>query len=298
MLVAELQPERTATNSDGKPSPEEIAQVLRSRIRTGVLRPGEPMPTQAVLADEFRVERGAIRQALKHLQEDGLLTAVTRGAPARVAAVPGVLPGADGPLQTSAALGPRVLEAFGVPDVRIDALCLTAESLALAIAEPVQRIRSGLLAPRSVRVRILLPARDLDLAFPRSVTEEGDGGRVHERWLRLRDVQSGSLRHYLRALRSTHDLDVEVSLREIPFTPPMKLYLLNGDEALFAYYTVTQRSESIDNSQVEMFDVLGSHSTLFSFARASGQVRDKAFVEQSQQWFDSLWSTIATDLTG
>lgn len=151
------------------------------------------MPTQAVLADEFRVERSAIRQALKHLQEDGLLTAVTRGAPARVAAVPGVLPGADGPLQTSAALGPRVLEAFGVPDVRIDALCLTAESLALAIAEPVQRIRSGLLAPRSVRVRILLPA---------------------------------------------HDLDVEVSLREIPFTPPMKLYLLNGDEALFAYYTV------------------------------------------------------------
>ncbi|MFE6935455.1 GntR family transcriptional regulator [Streptomyces sp. NPDC057699] len=230
-----------------------MAQVLRSRIRTGVLRPGEPMPTQAVLADEFRVERGAIRQALKHLQEDGLLTAVTRGAPARVAAVPGVLPGTDGPLQTSAALGPRVLEAFGVPDVRIDALCLTAESLALAIAEPVQRIRSGLLALRSVRVRILLPA---------------------------------------------HDLDVEVSLREIPFTPPMKLYLLNGDEALFAYYTVTQRSESIGNSQVEMFDVLGSHSTLFSFARASGQVRDEAFVEQSQRWFDSLWSTIATDLTG
>ncbi|MFD5039190.1 winged helix-turn-helix domain-containing protein [Streptomyces sp. NPDC058377] len=298
MLVAELQPERTALNNDGKPSSEEIAQVLRSRIRKGVLRPGEPMPTQAVLADEFRVERGAIRQALKHLQEDGLLTAVTRGAPARVAAVPGVLPGAVGPLQTSAALGPRVLEAFGVPDVRIDALCLTAESLALAIAEPVQRIRSGLLAPRSVRVRILLPARDLDLAFPRSVTGEGDGDRVHERWLRLRDVQSGSLRHYLRALRSTHDLDVEVSLREIPFTPPMKLYLLNGDEALFAYYTVTQRSESIDNSQVEMFDVLGSHSTLFSFARASGQVRDKAFVEQSQRWFDSLWSTIATDLTG
>ncbi|MGP3754031.1 winged helix-turn-helix domain-containing protein [Streptomyces sp. IBSNAI001] len=290
--------ERTATNSDGKPSPEEIAQVLRSRIRTGVLRPGEPMPTQAVLADEFRVERGAIRQALKHLQEDGLLTAVTRGAPARVASVPGVLPGADGPLQTSAALGPRVLEAFGVPDVRIDALCLTAESLALAIAEPVQRIRSGLLAPRSVRVRILLPARDLDLAFPRSVTEEGDGDRVHERWLRLRDVQSGSLRHYLRALRSTHDLDVEVSLREIPFTPPMKLYLLNGDEALFAYYTVTQRSESIDNSQVEMFDALGSHSTLFNFTRASGRVWDEAFVEQSQRWFDSLWSTIATDLTG
>lgn len=44
--------------------------------------------------------------------------------------------------------------------------------------------------------------------------------------------------------------------------------------------------------------MLGSHSTLFSFARASGQVRDEAFVEQSQRWFDSLWSTIATDLTG
>ncbi|MFE5241137.1 MULTISPECIES: winged helix-turn-helix domain-containing protein [unclassified Streptomyces] len=285
--------ERTATSGGGKPSPEEVAQVLRGRIRTGVLRPGEPMPTQAALAEEFQVERAAIRQALRHLQEDGLLTAVTRGAPARVAAGPGA---ASGPLQTSAALGPRVLEAFAAPDVRIDALCLTAESLALAIAEPVQQIRSGRLRPGSVRVRILLPGRHLDLAFPRSVDGEGEPDLVHARWLRLRDGQSGSLRHYLSVLRSTHGLDVEVSLREIPFTPPMKLYLLNGDEALFAYYTVTQRSESIGDSQVEMFDALGSHSKLFAFARSGGGVRDEAFVEQSQQWFDSLWSTIATDL--
>jgi hypothetical protein len=45
-----------------------------------------------------------------------------------------------------------------------------------------------------------------------------------------------------------------------------------------------------------MYDVLGSKSLLFSFARRAGR-RDAAFVEESQKWFDALWETITTDLT-
>ncbi|MFG2429218.1 GntR family transcriptional regulator [Streptomyces sp. NPDC048590] len=289
--------ERTAMNDAGSLSSEDVADILRGRIRDGELRAGDHMPTQAELEREFGVRRGAVRRALGHLKAEGLLTDVTRGAPPRVA---GQLPSpraTDGqaPQQTAAGLGPRILAAFDAPDVRIDAVCLTAESLALALAEPLQRIRSGRLVPRSVKVRILLPGRHLELAFPRPADEAGDVRPVHERWLDLRNVQGASLRHNLLALRSTRDLDVEVTFRALPFTPPVKVYLLNGTEALFAYYTVTRRTEEIDGRSVELFDVLGSDSTLFPFTAAGG-VQGDAFVAESARWFDSLWNTVASEL--
>ncbi|MGW6901661.1 GntR family transcriptional regulator [Streptomyces sp. NBC_01727] len=278
-------------NGSRKPSPDEVAEALRVRIRTGDLKSGDQLPTQAVLAEEFGVERGVVRLALQRLQGDGLLTGVTRGAPPRVASPAAV----EVPQQTAAGLGPRILGAFQDDAVRIDALCLTAESLTLALSEPLQRIRAGKPAPRSVKVRVMLPARDLDLAFPRRAKPLQDDGAVHQRWLALRNSQGQVLKHNLESLRSTHDLDVEVTMRALPFTPPVKLYLLNGTEALFAYYTVEKREELIEGSPTELFDVLGSDSTLFRFEVTAG-VRDQLFVAQSAAWFESLWNTIATEL--
>lgn len=278
-------------NDNRKSSPLEVADVLRTRIRSGELKAGDHLPTQSALAAEFAVERGVIRQALQYLQGDGLLTAVTRGAPPKVAHPVD----SEAPLQTAAGLGPRILAAFADGAVRIDALCLTAESLTLALAEPLQRIRAGGPAPSSVRVRILLPARTLDLAFPRRADPVENDQLVHDRWLKLRNSQLEVLKHNLESLRSTRAADVEVSLKALPFTPPVKLYLLNGSEALFAYYTVTKREEVIDGSPVELFDALGSDSTLFPFETSAG-MRDQLFVAQSEAWFDGLWNTIATDL--
>ncbi|MYR19010.1 GntR family transcriptional regulator, partial [Streptomyces sp. SID6137] len=77
--------EHMAVNGSGRRSPQEIAGVLRERMRAGILRPGERLPTQAELAEEFGVERGAVRQALRVLQQDGLLSGVSKGSPPRVA---------------------------------------------------------------------------------------------------------------------------------------------------------------------------------------------------------------------
>jgi len=152
--------ERTATNGGGgRPAAERVAGVLRTRIRDGVLRAGEPVPTHAALAEEFRVERSVIRQALRMLLGEGLLTVTGRGVPARVAS-----------------------------------------------------------------------------------------GAV--------------LRHSLTALGRTRGIDVEVSVRALPFTPPMKLYLLNGDEALFAHCSVGQRTEETDGTPVGTAEVLGADPAL------------------------------------
>ncbi|MEU1706614.1 GntR family transcriptional regulator [Streptomyces sp. NPDC005706] len=280
-------------NGSRRLTSREIAEVLRERIRTGALKAGARLPTQAELAVEFGVERGAVRQALRMLADDGLLSGVSKGSPPRVAEP---APAHDGPQPTMVGLAPRLTEAFAAPHVRIDAVCLTAQSLIPALGEPLRLIHEGRIRPGRIDVRILLPSRDINLAFPVSVDAHGDDDPVHRRWLEMRNAQGQVLRYNLRALRSTHDIDVQVTFRALPFTPPVKLYLLNGSEALFAHYMVTRREEPTDSGTLEMYDTLGSESLLFSFEKRAGQ-RDAAFVEQSQKWFDALWETITTDLT-
>ncbi|MER6025260.1 GntR family transcriptional regulator [Streptomyces sp. NPDC001851] len=288
--------EHMAANGSRRLTPQEIADTLRARIRTGVLRPGERLPTQAELAGEFGVERGAVRQALRVLQGDGLLAGVSKGSPPRVAEPQPAWQRED-PQPTMVALAPRLTEAFSAPHVRIDAVCLTAQSLIPALGEALRLVHEGRLHPERIDARVLLPSRDINLAFPVSVdagSEEDEA--VHQRWLAMRNAQGQVLQYNLQALRGTHDIDVHVTFRALPFTPPVKLYLLNGEEALFAHYMITRREEPTDQGTLEMYDTLGSESLLFSFEKRAGQ-RDAAFVEQSQKWFDALWETISTDLT-
>ncbi|WP_030318126.1 winged helix-turn-helix domain-containing protein [Streptomyces sp. NRRL B-3229] len=286
--------ENVAVNGSRKLSPQEIADTLRERIRTGDLKAGDRLPTQAELADEFGVERGTVRQALRVLQEDGLLSNVSKGSPPRIAER---VPGLSGePQPTMVALAPRLTEAFSSPHVRIDAACLTAETLMVALSEPVRLIHEGRIRPESIDVRILLPSRDINLAFPVPVEAPDDDNPVHQRWLEMRNAQGHVLRHNLRALRSSHGIDVNVRFRALPFTPPVKLYLLNGEEALIAYYMVARREEATETGTLDMYDVLGTESLLFSFDKGAGE-RDASFVAQSQMWFDALWATITTDLT-
>jgi biotin operon repressor len=284
--------ENVAVNGSKRLAPQEIADVLRERIRVGELRAGDRLPTQAELAEEFGVERGTVRQALRALQEDGLLTNVSKGSPPRIAELSPVV---EEPQPTMVALAPRLTEAFSAPHVRVDAVCLTAESLMLALSEPLRLIHAGSVRPERITVRILLPSRDIALAFPVAVDAADGEDPVHQRWLSMRNAQGQVLRHNLRTLR-THGVDIDVAFRALPFTPPVKLYLLNGEEALMAYYTVTRREEPTDAGTLDMYDVLGTESLLFSFERSAGP-RDAAFVIQSQKWFDALWETITSDLT-
>lgn len=261
------------------------------------------MPTQSLLADEFKVSRSVIRQAMTILGREGRLTEATRGAPPRVAAPAEVEPAAgDGkPVETLVALGPRIVEAFLADEVRIDAICLTAESLSATLGEPrrvlLERRAEGRFVPSSIQVRVLLPDRHINLAFPRSVDDSDDGPLVHGRWLKQRNAHAAVLHDHLTGLGDALGIPVDVAFRALPFTPPVKLYLLNGVEALFAYYQVAERAARIDDTQVQMYDTRGDQSPLFSFGAGSGtSERDRAFVSLSQSWFDSIWGTIVSDL--
>ncbi len=275
-----------------------MADELRARIRSGVLRPGQRMPTQAQLAAEFGVERQAVRGALRILQSEHLLTNISKGAPATVAERADRAPAgpAAPPQPTTVALAPRIASAFEAEHVHIDAVCLTAVSLTLAMGEPLRQIYAGRLKPAKVDVRVLLPSRSIDLAFPVPVGgRQGHDDPVHERWLAQRNAQGQVLRHNLLALRATHGIDVRVTFRALPFTPPVKLYLLNNTEALFAYYTVIRSEAQIGQESLPTYDAQGVRSMLFAFEQGDGR-RDTTFVEQSHLWFNALWETISSEL--
>jgi hypothetical protein len=285
--------ENVAVNGSKRLSPQEIADILRERIRVGELKAGDRLPTQAELAEEFGVERGTVRQALRALQEDGLLSNVSKGSPPRIAEP---APVRDAPQPTMVGLAPRLSEAFAADHVRVDVVSHTSETLMLALGDSLRRIHEGRIRPTSIEFRVLLPSRDINLAFPVLIDRDAEEDPVHQRWLEMRNAQAHVLKYNLNAVRSTHGIDVQVTFRALPFTPPVKMYLLNGEEVLLGYYMLERREEEYESQTLEMYDVLGSRSVLFSFLKAAGQ-RDAAFVEESQKWFDALWETITTDLT-
>lgn len=73
-------------NSTTEPSSRHaaIASSLRTRIQTGALAAGAPLPSEADLSAEFSVSRGTVRQALASLRAEGLITG-GRGRPPTVA---------------------------------------------------------------------------------------------------------------------------------------------------------------------------------------------------------------------
>lgn len=64
---------------------KQIADDLRRRIASGELAPGEAVPTEGQLAEQWRTSRGPIRNALAELRLEGLIE-TARGRAARVAA--------------------------------------------------------------------------------------------------------------------------------------------------------------------------------------------------------------------
>jgi DNA-binding transcriptional regulator YhcF (GntR family) len=287
--------DKTTPAERGRPQHEVVAARLRERIENGELPRGARIPTQKDLVSEFGVNRTVVRQALDELKRDGLLTDTGRGAPPTVAE-PAHTHGAPKPAGTE--LAERLYEAFRAEHVTIDAYSLTTETFNNALARPHRAIAGGLLAPRSVTVRVIVPSPDAYLALPRLVDDPTDRRplqRLHE----LQRTWATALRMSLDTFRDRYEVPhVSCEIRTVAATPLQKLYILNGTEALTGYYHVVRSEVTYQEESLDIYDVLGFETTLFrsSAGPRSHDKQDIAFVQNSQDWFDSLWSTIAIPL--
>ncbi|MER6353980.1 winged helix-turn-helix domain-containing protein [Streptomyces sp. NPDC001634] len=101
---------------------EVIAETLRERIRSGGLRPGDALPTQAVLMREFGAASLTVQKAMALLKQDGW--AVSRPGKGAFVAQSDDADDLDGPEATAP---------VGGTTARV-------EALELALAEAVQQI--------------------------------------------------------------------------------------------------------------------------------------------------------------
>src|SRR5579859_622143 len=72
------QPPRAAPRRRRVGHAEAVSDQLRRRILSGELREGELLPKQESLVDEYRVSKAALRDALRILDTEGLIS-VRRG---------------------------------------------------------------------------------------------------------------------------------------------------------------------------------------------------------------------------
>jgi DNA-binding GntR family transcriptional regulator len=52
---------------------QQLADLLRARIKNGELRPGARIPSAAALAQEYELAPVTVRKAITQLQQEGLL---------------------------------------------------------------------------------------------------------------------------------------------------------------------------------------------------------------------------------
>jgi hypothetical protein len=291
---------------DVRPPYLHIADVLRGEIDDGRYRVGERIPSQAELEGRFDVSRPTVQRALKELRREGYIDN-QRGRSAEVLPrhARGNASGPDEPGRAFVALDTHIAAAFERQDVMIDSFSLTAETLISALALPLQRIKLGELRPASLSLRVLLPSLDTNLTIPQLVGDPTDQRPLR----RLRQLVRG----HVTTLRSTFnglsviipELRPSVEFRSLPVTPLVKLYLLNHDTALHGFYRVVPRVVTLGGGaeggleEGEIYDVLGISATLFPYHRdpEDSTSFDSLFVQDARDWFESLWTNIASPLT-
>ncbi|MGV3551019.1 FadR/GntR family transcriptional regulator [Rhizobium sp.] len=135
-----------------KPLSTVVAESLSEKIRSGALKPGAQLPTEAELCAEFDVSRTVVREAVARLRSDGL-----------------VIPHQGRGMFVSEAPAPRT---FSIPDDALKTLPETIALLELRLSVEVEA--AGLCAERrtddeAAAIRMLMEQVDARHADPTSV---------------------------------------------------------------------------------------------------------------------------------
>ncbi|MER5199446.1 winged helix-turn-helix domain-containing protein [Streptomyces sp. NPDC002755] len=268
-----------------------VADALRSRMDDETYPVRSFLPSQRDLAAEFGVSRDTVQRVLQKLAEEGRIES-RQGSGSRVLGDQPVQPAVP-PVQET--LETLLDEAFGRPEVALDVYTLTAESLYAHIRVQAERLRLRPRAPERIVLRMILPAEDLPVPYPRARADKDDV-RLRDRLHTITQRATDSLRGLLRDLETEGLVhSAELHIRHAPLTPAFKLYLFDRAVALHGPYKVIDRRITLDSGEeIEALDVLGLG------ARLTSQVRDadpgspgSVFVDSWQQWFDSVWEHLA-----
>jgi hypothetical protein len=207
-------------------------------------------------------------------------------------------PAAAAHLGTPVGLRPHIEAAFTEAAVTIDFAGFSGETLAGALTEPLDKVRSGRLAPSSLRIRVLVPDTGQPWALPCRIDDLTDEPAFRQRAAGILDR---SLTTILDAVTELRDLDIvtdaTAEVRVHHLAPLFKLYLINGREAFFGFYPIAEHTVRAGGGVHPMYDLMGKDSILFHHGAADTDQGPAAslYVAQAKMWFDSIWATVSQD---
>jgi len=92
--------------------------------------------------------------------------------------------------------------------------------------------------------------------------------------------------------------EASATVRTHGTVPLFKLYLLNGENAFFGFYPVREHVVTIKGEKHPIYDLMGKDTILFHHATSDDDTSTGSqYVEQARTWFESMWNTVARDLT-
>jgi DNA-binding transcriptional regulator YhcF (GntR family) len=279
----------TALDPDDPRSPYiQVASALRAAILTKTFEPGDKLPSGSQLAARYGVARMTVQQAIRVLRDEGLVVS-RQGSGVFVRE------------RTARPVGlrPVVERAFQRPHVSIDFFGFTAETLLSVVHEPLDRIRAGAAVPDSITIRILVPDTSHPVALPCRVEDLTDDPdfrrRAHAMTQRHTDAITDAV-HELDELGLVKDGTVKLRLHDL--APLFKAYILNREEAFFGLYPVVRRHVTLNEHPHEIYDLMGKDATLFHHATTDDDASaGSQHVEQLQNWFDTIWTTVSRAAT-
>lgn len=273
---------------DPRPPYQQVAAALRAAILTRTIAPGDKLPTQKELGERYGVARMTVQQALRILKDDGLVTSRQgSGMYARERT------------ERPVGLRPHLEMAFEADDVRIDVVGYTAETLHGAIAEPLDKIRTGRLTPQSIHIRLLMSDMTKPLALPAAVSgDDNDNAGTRQR---MADIGHRHINAVRDSVLELADLElvptVTVEARSFGSAPVFKAYVINGTLVFFGFYPVVTHDVRVNGEKVTIYDPMGKDAVLFHYTDdGDPESIESTFVVQVRQWFDSVWNSVATEV--
>jgi len=269
----------TLDPDDPRPPYQQVAARLRAAILTKSVAPGERLASGPELAKQYGVARMTIQQAMRLLRDEGLVVS-RQGSGVFVRAR----------TERPVGLRPHIEDAFRSNDVAIDFAGLSGETLAGALAEPLDQVRAGVLAPRSIAVRLLVPDPTTVWTLPGN--PDGTDNPAFRR--RAEGILARSADAVAQAVDELRDMglieEATAQVRYAVTTPTFKVYVLNGRDCFFGLYPAVPRSITLDGTRTDVVDLMGKDSTLFHYTRTTEPDSiESQHVDQAAAWFESMW---------
>jgi DNA-binding transcriptional regulator YhcF (GntR family) len=278
----------TLDPNDSRPPFQQVASVIKASILTGKFQAGERLPSFGELAKHFGVAPMTVQKAVGILRDEGLvITRQGKGSFVRRRA------------DRTVGLRPRVERVLQSGHASIDFVGFSSETLRGVVQESLDKIRSGTLGAQKLHFRILVPDLSVSMGFPSLAPSGEDFSAVRER---MSKVLTRSAQSIIETVQELADLNIVESataeIRTYRTSPVFKMFLLNRSEVFFGFYPIEEYTVSIDGVPVNIFDPKGKDAILFHWTKSDDpDAIGTQYVEQAQQWFDSVWKTVAKEYT-